>query len=660
MQKLKIMALDEYVPNVVKNLHEEGIVQVEDVSESIQQNPKTAELLDPSKVTPYTGKISSLLMKTTSISELLGDALSVNSGIKDKLKGFISPEIPVLQDVEDMDTESFIKYTESILTEVGPLTDEVQDKLAKLDSEKSSLESNINVANKLKSVDLDLSLLEDSKHTSSLVGRMNVESVEEYKKELSEITDQLLIEEAHDEDEDYKILITVVPTNLRDDVFILLRKFDFERLDTTGLEGKPDQVIAKSNSRIQEIEVEKSQVNSSLKDIADKWDDKILVLKEQLEIEKERNEIYASFGKTKTTKVLEAYVPKPKVDKAIEVLDKTTEGNYVYELEDIQDRDEDVPILQKNNSYAKPYETLVQMYGPVKYNAIDPTIFVAITFPFFFGFCLTDGGYGIIVTLLGYILYKGMGKMNETFSDFGKIVMACGIWAVILGLITNGFIGDFFTRFLGITIPTVIPMFDAFKHPANILIVAIAVGILYTNIGFIIGAINNLRNGDKKEALGSQIVWFILEIGIILLAAGYMVPAIGQIGIIAGLALVVLTLILLVYASGIYGVMDVFGFLGDVLSYARLLALCLATGGIAMTVNILAQLVGTSIPYVGILIAIFLFIFGHIANFAFQVLGAGVNALRLNYVEFFGQFFVNGKNMFEPFKAKRKFTKVKR
>jgi V/A-type H+-transporting ATPase subunit I len=203
-------------------------------------------------------------------------------------------------------------------------------------------------------------------------------------------------------------------------------------------------------------------------------------------------------------------------------------------------------------------------------------------------------------------------------------------------------------------------MFDAFKHPANILIVAIAVGILYTNIGFIIGAINNLRNGDKKEALGSQIVWFILEIGIILLAAGYMVPAIGQIGIIAGLALVVLTLILLVYASGIYGVMDVFGFLGDVLSYARLLALCLATGGIAMTVNILAQLVGTSIPYVGILIAIFLFIFGHIANFAFQVLGAGVNALRLNYVEFFGQFFVNGKNMFEPFKAKRKFTKVKR
>jgi V/A-type H+-transporting ATPase subunit I len=105
--------------------------------------------------------------------------------------------------------------------------------------------------------------------------------------------------------------------------------------------------------------------------------------------------------------------------------------------------------------------------------------------------------------------------------------------------------------------------------------------------------------------------------------------------------------------------MDVFGFLGDVLSYARLLALCLATGGIAMTVNILAQLLGTSVPYVGIILAIIIFIFGHIANFAFQVLGAFVNALRLNYVEFFGQFFISGKNMFEPFKAKREFTKVK-
>ena len=115
---------------------------------------------------------------------------------------------------------------------------------------------------------------------------------------------------------------------------------------------------------------------------------------------------------------------------------------------------------------------------------------------------------------------------------------------------------------------------------------------------------------------------------------------------------------MLVWANGAYGVMDIFGYMGDVLSYARLLALCLATGGIAMTVNILAQMLG-GVPYIGIILLVIVLIGGHIANFAFQVLGAFINALRLNYVEFFSQFFMAGKGKFEAFKASRTFTKIK-
>ena len=116
---------------------------------------------------------------------------------------------------------------------------------------------------------------------------------------------------------------------------------------------------------------------------------------------------------------------------------------------------------------------------------------------------------------------------------------------------------------------------------------------------------------------------------------------------------------MLIYANGAYGVMDVFGFMGDVLSYARLLALCLATGGIAMTVNILTNLCNDMIPVIGIVLAIFIFIFGHIANFLFQILGAFINSLRLHYVEFFSQFYMEGKNKFQAFKANRTFTKLK-
>ena len=290
---------------------------------------------------------------------------------------------------------------------------------------------------------------------------------------------------------------------------------------------------------------------------------------------------------------------------------------------------------------------------------MDPTIFVAITFPFFFGFCLTDAFYGLFVSLIGVVLLRGLGKTSDSMNAFGWILIWSGLWAVVLGLITNGCIGDFASRILHTQLPTVYGPVDAFKHPDTILKIAIGIGVVYTNIGFILGAINNFRYGNVKEAIGSQICWFIFEAGIILLALGYLIPSIGIIGMVLGGVLIVVTLGMLIWANGAYGVMDVFGFMGDVLSYARLLALCLATGGIAMTVNILAVMVDQMIPMVGIILAIIVFVFGHIANFLFQVLGAFINALRLNYVEFFSQFFMEGKGKFEAFKAKRTFTKIK-
>ena len=252
-----------------------------------------------------------------------------------------------------------------------------------------------------------------------------------------------------------------------------------------------------------------------------------------------------------------------------------------------------------------------------------------------------------------------MGKVKKSMNAFGYILIACGLWSIILGLITNGFLGDLPQRIMGFRLPTVIPAIESFVHPDTILLIAIAVGVVYTNIGFIVGAIDNLRYGEVKEAIGSQLCWFVFEAGIILLALGYTMSSIGMIGMVIGGILVIISIAMLVYSGGAYGIMDIFGFMGDILSYARLLALCLATGGIAMTVNILTVMVGDMIPFVGVIFAVFVFIFGHIANFLFQVLGAFINSLRLNYVEFFSQFFMSGKNKFEAFKADRIFTKIK-
>ncbi len=661
MRKLNVITLDKYAGPTVSALHDEGIVQINDISERIQQDPKLAELLKPSKVTPQTGKLSSLLMKTSALSDLLGDALSEGRTLKETIMDLISPDLPVPKEVEDVDTESFIAYAESTLDQVEAETKGIEDKLAALDSEESRLESNKILANKLKSLDMDLALLSDSKYTSTIVGRITAESAQKFKNEYSKITDNLFYELAPDEEKEYNIMVVVVANEYKDDIYTLLRKNEFEKFETEGLEGRPESLISSSESRLQAIESERSQAKAELKVVAEKWDDEVLALKEQLENEKEKNEVFATFAETDKTVVLEAWVPEKYSEKAESIIEKATDGHVIMEFEEVPDNAEDVPVLQENGSYAKPYELLVEMYSPLKYNEIDPTLFVAITFPFFFGFCLTDAGYGLLVVLIGVILYRGMGKINRTMHDGGLIIIASGIWSIILGLVTNGLLGDLWTRILGFgpALPTVIDSINAFKNPATILVIAIVIGLIYTNLGFILGAIDNLRYGEKKEAIGSQIVWFVFELGIVLLILGFITPM-GMIGMALGGVLIVAALGMLVWANGAYGLMDIFGFMGDVLSYARLLALCLATGGIAMTVNILTNMVNDMIPFVGIVLAIIIFIGGHIANFLFQVLGAGVNALRLNYVEFFSQFYMGGKHSFEAFKAKRQFTKLKK
>lgn len=568
--------------------------------------------------------------------------------------------MPIQKEVGDLDTEALINKAEDLLAQVESETKVIEGKFSALDSETSVLTSNKSLAKRLYNLDMDLALLKDSKYTSITVGRINAESASEIESNLSKLTDELDVFIVPNDDKETANIIVVTLKEFGEDVYSTLRKFDFERVEVSNVKGTPQQIISSADSRLVTIESERNSAKSDLKAIAERWDDDILSLKEELENEKEKNEILAAFVQTKDTYMLEAWVPVKDTDKVEQLVEKSSDGHCTFELIDVEGTDdEDVPILQTNKGYVKPYEVLVDMYSPVRYNAIDPTFFVAVVFPFLFGYCLTDAFYGAIVAIIGVVLVRGMGKLNDTMKSFGYILTACGIWAIILGLLTNGLLGDFTERMLNYKLPTVVPAVEAFVHPDTILIIAIAIGIIYTNIGFIIGAINNFRYGEIKEAIGSQLCWFVLEAGIIFLVLGFMMPAIGMIGYGIGAVLIIACLAMLIYANGAYGVMDVFGFMGDVLSYARLLALCLATGGIAMTVNILTNLCNDMIPVIGIVLAIFIFIFGHIANFLFQILGAFINSLRLHYVEFFSQFYMEGKNKFQAFKANRTFTKLK-
>ncbi|MGB9937460.1 MAG: V-type ATP synthase subunit I [Methanobacterium sp.] len=661
MKKLKILTLAAYSNSVVSSLHEAEIVQFQDISERIQQDAEWKQIMKPAKATAHTGKISSLHMKTTGIIDFLKSAERKEGSMLKSILSMINPPVPEKRDIEPLDAPDLIEYTEKILSQVEGKTKTIEERITQLDIERNENSNALDVATKLKSFDIDFSDLKDSHYVSAMAGKMPTMAFNEFKKEVTAITDKVVISEQSEDKDAYKTMIVVTLKEFGSEISSLLRKHEFEIYDISVLSGKPDAIIRKSESRINEIDNEKNQLMDNLADIADQWIDDLYVLKEQLEIEKDRNEIFSSFGETEKTLMLEAWVPEKKLDKAVEIIKQSSEGHVIIEVTDPEDND-DIPIHLDNPRFAKPYELFVHMYSPPRYKETDPTLLFALVFPFFFGFCLTDAGYGALDALIGLVLIFGLGKVNKVMRSMGMILVACGVWAIILGLVTNSLFGDFIPRWImgdpNAALLTTLPAFNSFVNPVNILLWALIVGVIYTLMGLIIGTIDNLRMGKPKEALGEQVVWILLFLGVVILALGYMM--LGPIVLYAGVAIVLLSLGMLVYFSGALGILDVSGFLGTILSYARLLALCLATGGIATTVNIIANLMTDMVPVaiLGILLAVVVTIGGHIVNAAFQTLGAFINSLRLHYVEFFGQFYIGGSTKFRAFRTKRKLTRL--
>ncbi len=649
MKKLKVITLDKYADAAVNALHEASIVQIHDISERIQEDAEWKQILKPSHATPFLGKISSLLMKTTGMSDFLDSVARKDESILTIAKGFINPPPIEKKEVEDLEVSELLDKTEGIINDVEAKTKPREEKLNELEAERLRLTNAIKVAENLTKFDVDLGYLAESNYISVIAGKIALESYGQFNEGMKNLPDEILVMDNDSDDKEFKILIVVTLKQYSDQVSSLLRKMEFERFELTGLSGKSEEIIKKSESDIQSIEKEKESILNELADISAEWRSEFLVLKEQLEIEKQRSEIFSSFGETDNTVMLEGWVTKKNLENSLSIIESTTEGHSIVDVSDPDVEKDKIPVHMENPRFAKPYEMFVNMYSPPDYREFDPTILMAIIFPFFFGYCLTDAGYGIIDAILGLIIFRGLGKNSKLMSNIGLILIACGVWAFILGMITNGFIGDLFPRWItSVALPTTIQSVDAFVHPENILIIALVIGLIHINIGLLIGAYNNITRGDLREAMGAQIVWFVLEAGIVL----YVLTS----SLYIGGPIIALSIIMLMYFNGAFGVMDITGFLGTVLSYARLLALCLSTGGIAMTVNILAGLSDSMIPVIGFILAPIIFIGGHVANCAFQSLGAFINSLRLHYVEYFSQFYIGGSSKFKAFRTKRKYT----
>ena len=245
-----------------------------------------------------------------------------------------------------------------------------------------------------------------------------------------------------------------------------------------------------------------------------------------------------------------------------------------------------------------------------------------------------------------------------------------GLVTTIIGFLTNSFFGNFIQMFFygdgslplyelnlfGIELPA-----NPIKDPLTILTIALIFGLVHLNIGIILGIIQAYKRRNFKEMLTHRFCWIPLQIGGGLLIGNFILDfEVSDFLFIIAAVFVVIGIIQLFISSGPIGFFDITGYVGDWLSYARLLALGLATAGMALAFNIVAQLFSELIPIeiLGIIIMIVLLILAHLVNLILQALGAGVHSLRLQYVEFFNRFYEGGGHEFAPFKLKRNYTKI--
>ncbi|NCC61708.1 MAG: V-type ATP synthase subunit I [Verrucomicrobiae bacterium] len=420
---------------------------------------------------------------------------------------------------------------------------------------------------------------------------------------------------------------------------------------------KEKEMIARS---LEIIEKQNIQAEDRAVSLADKWVPKLRLLSDYLSVLADRFEVVKEAGSTEKIVFLSFWIPEKSILSFKNKI-KRFENLIDYKISD-PDKTDKPPVLLDNSGFFGAYEPLTSLYGAPAYGSIDPTSLMAPFFFVFFGMCLGDGGYGL---LLAFVFFGAIKKYHMVGDSrrFFSILGLGGISTIFMGMVTGSWLGDMIDVFPFLSFLAPIKNAPAFLDPLNdpitFLIISLALGVIQILYGLSAALIHNFKKGDKLAAFADQGGWIALLVGILLYAgglSGFLGGTLASLGKVLGWGGVVILVatqgrhkptIVGKIVSGVLSLYNLTSYLGDVLSYSRLLALGLASSAVAMIINMLSDLVG-GVPYVGWIFGALIFVGGHLFNLAINVLGAFVHSLRLQYVEFFSKFYVSGGRTFDP------------
>ena len=438
-----------------------------------------------------------------------------------------------------------------------------------------------------------------------------------------------------------------------------IREFDFKEVNLPNENLTLGEYLAGLAERVtflnQEKEVLKETILSQLKEIK-----RLYLLYDQTLSLKTRK--LTPFLKTEETVILEGWL---RVDEEEHL--KTLLKDYTFELE-LFETNEEPPTALKNNRFVKNFETITDSYNVPNHKEIDPNPLMSIWYFLIFGIMLADMGYGLMLVIGCGLLLKLKPPKGE-LKKLIKVFYYCGYSTIVAGLLFGsmfGFsvdIGALIGRLFnqeGWTTVIMSPM----DNPLEMLIFSLGLGILHIISGLVMKVILSFKLKDPLSALADGISWILSLVGLIFAALNLALG--GQIyliiaGVLAGIgALLIFFLagrekknIFAKIASGLGGLYGASGYLSDILSYSRVLALALSGAVIGFTFNLLAGMMHGSI--IGYLFAVLIYIFGHLFNFAMNLLSTYIHDARLQYIEFYGKFYIGEGYKYQPLEINLKY-----
>lgn len=430
----------------------------------------------------------------------------------------------------------------------------------------------------------------------------------------------------------------------------------------------PQELIKNNLNRLKTIGLEIEQRIEELKALAH-MNDNFLIELDALNTVMSRNMVVNHFLSSSTVLYMEGWVPEKNIPELYKLLDKLVPQKYFLESEDVVYEDVETPIKLHNKGIFSFFENITEMFSLPLYNELDPTSILTIFYLIFFGLMVGDVGYGLILTF-GCFLALRLIDFKEKMRKSVKMFSYIGISIILCGFLYGSIFGITFFTPIPVKNGGYKPILDTQTDIVFMLVLSMVIGMIHIYTGLILKGINCLIQKDYAGVFCDSILWILtLSSGAMFLLVGTGAINLGPAnvyGIIFGICIAGLMVtqgrssktIGGKIGGGLYGVYGLTSYIGDIVSYTRIVALGLSGAYIAFSFNLMSGLIPGTFGKVvfGTLIAVF----GQMLNFGLSLLGAYVHSCRLQYVEFFGKFFKGGGKPYKPFKVENEYVTMKK